>query len=233
MPLVSFKPAKARLVVEQGKGTVLVLRIATARDENVLLSSGGTLQALTGIARVREHDDRRGYRAHRTTGSIVFVPEAGSNRQVPSGKYQVNIAMASDKFNLLLQLATAGRLPAKFFVEIGVRSNPLGSKGFGYVVRSGRQVKLWDTTKHRMLPVTGFTMIFPVELRDAEADAWSEAGLPANPAAAPATNAQVAELADELLVFQSETKHMLNGLVIAIIVICVLIGAINLVYLFR
>jgi hypothetical protein len=44
---------------------------------------------------------------------------------------------------------------------------------------------------------------------------------------------QVAELADDLLVFQSETKHMLNGLVIAVVVICVLIGAINLFPLFR
>ena len=135
---------------------------------------------------------------------------------------------------VMMRLAAAGKLPAKFFVDVSGRVGPLGARGFGYVVRGGRQVKFWDCARHRLLPVTSFTMILPVEMRDAAPpDPWDDGEGHANPSSSPATNVQVAELADDLLVFQSETKHMLNGLVIAVVVICVLIGAINLVPLFR
>lgn len=233
MPLIGFKPNKARLVIEQGKATVLVLRIVAVRDEHVLLTSGGNLQLLTGMLRVREQDDRRGRRATRTTGSIIYVPDSGRDKNTPGGKFQINIAMASDKFAMMMDLAAAGKLPAKFFVDVAGRASPLGSRGFGYVSRGGKQVKLWDTVRHRMLPVTSFTMILPVDMREPDGDAWGEGEAQASTPGTPATNAQVAELADELLVFQSETKHMLNGLVVAIVVICVLLAAINLVYLFR
>ena len=234
MPLVGFKPNKARLIIEQGNATVLVMRIVAARDENVLLSSGGTLQQLTGVLRIREHGDRRGYKAGRTTGSIVHIPEAGRGADARAGRFQINISMSAEKFDMMMRLAAAGKLPAKFFVDVSGRVGPLGARGFGYVVRGGRQVKFWDCARHRLLPVTSFTMILPVEMRDAAPpDPWDDGEGHANPSSSPATNVQVAELADDLLVFQSETKHMLNGLVIAVVVICVLIGAINLVPLFR
>jgi hypothetical protein len=100
-------------------------------------------------------------------------------------------------------------------------------------MRGGRKVKFWDTARHRQLPVTNFTMILPVEMHDPTGDPWDDAENRASAPASPASNVQVAELADDLLVFQSETKHMLNGLVIAVVVICVLIGLINLYPLFR
>jgi hypothetical protein len=141
--------------------------------------------------------------------------------------------MSAEKFDMLVRLATAGRLPAKFFVDVSGRVGPLGGRAFGYISRGGRQVKLWDTTRHKLLPVTGFTMILPVDMPDTPADSWEEPEERAPAGSAPATNSQVAELADDLLVFQSETKHMLNAMVIAIVVICLLIGAVNLVFLFR
>jgi len=76
-------------------------------------------------------------------------------------------------------------------------------------------------------------MILPVEMHDPGTDPWDDADAQASAPGAPATNVQVAELADDLLVFQSETKHMFNGLVIAVVVILVLIGLINLYPLIR
>jgi hypothetical protein len=166
MPLVGFKPNKARLIIEQGHATVLVMRIVTARDENVLLSSGGTLQQLTGVLRIREHGDRRGYTAGRTTGSIVHIPDAGRGAEARAGRFQINLSMSAEQVDMMMRLAAAGKLPAKFFVDVSGRVGPLGARGFGYVVRGGRQVKFWDCARHRLLPVTSFTMILPVEMRD-------------------------------------------------------------------
>lgn len=233
MPLVGFKPTKARLVIEQGNATVLVMRIVAARDERVMLTSGGNLQSLTGVLRIREHGERRGYKASRATGGLVYIPDGGKGGDAGPAKFQINISMSAEKFDMLVRLATAGRLPAKFFVDVSGRVGPLGGRAFGYISRGGRQVKLWDTARHRLLPVTSFTMILPVDVPETPADPWDEGGERAPSASAPATNSQVAELADDLLVFQSETKHMLNALVIAIVVICLLIGAVNLVFLFR
>jgi hypothetical protein len=233
MPLVGFKPTKARLVIEQGNATVLVMRIVPARDERVMLTSGGSLQSLTGVLRIREHGEKRGAKASRATGTLVYIPDTGKSTEASPAKFQVNITMSAEKFDMLVRLATAGRLPAKFFVDVSGRVGPLGGRAFGYISRGGRQVKLWDTTRHRLLTVTAFTMILPVDMPDTPADSWEEPEERAPAGSAPATNSQVAELADDLLVFQSETKHMLNGIVIAIVVICLLIGAVNLVFLFR
>jgi hypothetical protein len=174
MPLVGFKPNKARLIIEQGNATVLVMRIVVARDENVLLASGGTLQGLTGVLRIREHGDRRGYKSGRTTGSLVYIPEASRGSEARPAKFQINIAMSAEKFDMMMRLATAGKLPAKFFIDVSGRVGPLGARGFGYVMRSGRQVKFWDTMRHRLLPVTSFTMILPVDMRDAAPDPWDD-----------------------------------------------------------
>jgi hypothetical protein len=233
MPLVGFKPNKARLIVQQGSATVLVMRIATARNEDVLLASGGSLQGLVGVLRIRECSEQRSAKAARTTGSIVYIPEAGSGTGVRPARFQINIAMSSEKFATIMRLVAAGRLPAKLFVEVSSRPSALGSRSFGYVSRSGRQVKFWDTARHRLLPVTGYSMILPVDAREVAPDPWDEGEAHPTLATSPATNMQVAELADDLLVFQSETKHLLNGLVIAIVVICVLIGAVNLYPLFH
>jgi hypothetical protein len=233
MPLVGFKPNKARLIIEQGNETILVLRIVASRDEHVLLSTGGNLQSLVGVLRIREHSDRRSAKAGRATGSIVHIPEVGRGANTRPARFQINISMSAEKFDMMMRLAAAGKLPAKFFVDIAGRPGPLGSRGFGYVMRAGRKVKLWDTERHRLLPVTNFTMILPVEMHDPTTDPWDEGESQTASPAAPATNVQMAELADDLLVFQSETKHLLNGLVIAVGVIVVLIGVIGLYPLFR
>jgi len=53
MPLVAFKPTKARLVIEQGRESVLVMRVVVAKGETVALAAGGRLEAITGFLRIR------------------------------------------------------------------------------------------------------------------------------------------------------------------------------------
>jgi hypothetical protein len=233
MPLVGFRPTKARLILEQGNATVLVMRVVTARDERVMLASGGGLQSLTGVLRVREHGEKRGYKAGRATGSLVFIPESGGEAEATPAKFQINISMSGEKFDLLVRMVSGGRMPAKFFIDVSPRVGPLGGRGFGYISRNGRQVKYWNTVKHSLLPITSFSLILPVDGREVLADPWDEGDERPARGVTPASNSQVAELADDLLVFQSETKHMLNTLVISVVAIVLLIAGVNMAFLFR
>ena len=140
------------------------------------------------MLRIREHSDRRSAKAGRATGSIVHIPEVARGANTRPARFQINISMSAEKFDMMMRLAAAGKLPAKFFVDIAGRPGPLGSRGFGYVMRAGRKVKLWDTARHRLLPVTNFTMILPVEMHDPATDPWDEGESQAASPAAPATN---------------------------------------------
>ena len=73
-------------------------------------------------------------------------------------------------------------------------------------MRSGVRVKAWDNHAFRVLPVTNFVMILPMDLRY---DAPTVAIIADRCLAgrAPATNAQVAELMDDMLMFQSDTRN--------------------------
>mgnify|MGYP003412735174 CR=1 FL=1 len=82
-------------------------------------------------------------------------------------------------------------------------------------------IKQWDTTAFRILPVTNFVAVLPVAVAELPASSLSAESplLPSEMAGAPATNAQVAELADELLVYHGETRATQNAIIAALVVI--------------
>src|SRR5437660_5018174 len=113
MPLVGLTPTKARLVIEENKESVLVMKVLLAKGESVELSTGGKLQALGGVLRVREVRADKWQGNARSVGSMVFVD--GGNAGAESAKFQINISMSAKKFQALLKVALSGRLPSKFF----------------------------------------------------------------------------------------------------------------------
>ena len=54
MPLVGFRPTKARLIIENNRDSVLVMKVVLDVDDAVELSTGGTLKDLVGVLRIRE-----------------------------------------------------------------------------------------------------------------------------------------------------------------------------------
>ncbi|HTP98869.1 MAG TPA: hypothetical protein VMN56_06050 [Casimicrobiaceae bacterium] len=229
MPLVGFRPTKARLVMENGKESVLVMKVVLDDDDAVELAAGGSLGDMTGVLRIRE---RRGNgNGNGAIGSMVFVAESGRDAQASPAKFQLNVNMAAEKFATLLRVANAGRLPTKFFVDAGERKGP-EAKALGYRMRSGVRVKVWDNHAFRVLPITNFVMILPMEVPAAGAGvapATFEAGTPV----ALATNAQVSELMDDMLVFQSDTRNTMFGLVCVLGIVALSALAIGLAVFFR
>ena len=53
MPLIRLKPHKARVVIEDGVEMILVLMVTLARSESVELASGGRLESMKGMLRIR------------------------------------------------------------------------------------------------------------------------------------------------------------------------------------
>jgi hypothetical protein len=230
MPLVSFKPTKARLVIEEGKDSVLVMKVTLAKGETVDLATGGRLESLSGVLRIRERKTN-GMRGNGAIGSLIYIEESGRGPEFAPAKFQINLGMAADKFEPLLRVALSGRLPNKFFVDAGERVSARETRGLSYGLRSDGRTKIWDTTSFRTLPVTNFAMILPIEVPEPRED-----GAPAAesyPVESMATNAQVAELVDDLLVFQSETRNMLYAMVAVVAVAVVLALVFGLVQLFR
>ena len=227
MPLVSFRPTKARLVIEDGKDSVLVMKVAVAKGETVELAGGGRLEALAGVLRIRER--KASSRANGAIGSLVFIDESGRGTNYAPAKFQINLGMAAEKFEPLLRVALSGRLPNKFFVDAGL----------SYGLRRDGRTKIWDTTTFRSLPVTNFAMILPIEVPEPRenggGNGYAHAPAPVEhiPMESMATNAQVAELVDDLLVFQSETRNTLYAMVAIVGVVVVLTLVFGLVLLFR
>jgi len=231
MPLVSFKPTKARLVIEDGKDSVLVMKVAVAKGETVELSGGGRLEALSGVLRIRER--KLNGRANGSIGSLVFIDESGRGTDYAPAKFQINLGMAGEKFEPLLRVALSGRLPNKFFVDAGERVSARETRGLSYGQRRDGRIKVWDTTTFRSLPVTNFAMILPIEMSESREDG-NGGGAAEHPLVeSMATNAQVAELVDDLLVFQSETRNTLYAMVAIVGVVVVLTLIFGLVLLLR
>ena len=136
MPLVAFKPTKARLVIEQGRESVLVMRVVVAKGETVALAIGGRLESTTGFLRIRERKEERGRNENKVVGSIVFVPAAGDGDERSPANFQINISMSAAKFEALLKVAISGRLPSKFFVHAGDRVSARETRGMGYVLQA-------------------------------------------------------------------------------------------------
>ena len=249
MPLVAFRPSKARLVIEQSRESVLVMKVFVAKGDTVDLTTGGKLEMLSGVLRIRER--KAEVRTDpRMLGSMVFIDKSGRGYEQRPAKFQINISVVTEKFNWLLKVAISGRLPSKFFVDIGERVAGGETRGVIYRVRHGARVKLWDNRAYRSIPVTNFAAILPIIVPEGEegmaadedqqgqieylggAGSHEGSGELADDLLV-ATNAQVAELADDLLVFQSETKHTLTAVVSVIAVIGVLLLLVNIVLLVR
>jgi hypothetical protein len=249
MPLVGFRPTKARLIIEDSNDTVLVMKVVMADSESVEFSTGGKLDSLTGVLRIRERkEDEPQRNGSHVVGSLVYIAESGEGPEHSPAKYQINIAMAPEKFRALLRVAVAGNLPNKFFIDAGERISKTETRGMTYWVGAGGRTKVWDSEAHRSLPITKFSMILPIDVASrGEANRAPAAALagprsggapdtvphdPAVPMESVATNAQVAELVDDLLVFQSETRNTLYALmwVVGIVAVLALVFGIAIVY---
>ena len=103
MPLVGFRPTKARLIIDDSNDTVLVMKVVVADSESVELASGGKLDALQGVLRIRER--KEGESRNGAAGSLVYIEETGEGPDRVPAKYQINITMAPDKFKALLRLS--------------------------------------------------------------------------------------------------------------------------------
>jgi hypothetical protein len=239
MPLVGFRPTKARLVVEDARASVVVLKVALD-DDAVLLATGGNLADLAGVLRIRESE--AGSRAEvkatslpgdasldarrQKIGTLVYVPESGEGADVAPAKFQVDITMSTEKFAHLLRAANAGRMPTRFMVDASDNG-----RGLAYRRRGQAREKVWDNVASRVLAVTHFVMILPLDI-------------PAGAAAAPlrdtsladaslATNAQVAEMMDDMLTFQSDTRTTMFGLVCVLAVVALAALALGIATLVR
>lgn len=218
MPLVGFRPTKARLIIEDRKASVLVMKVVVYNGESVKLATGDRLEELSGTLRIRSRDNgaRNG---GSELGSLIYIPESDIAADRSPAKFQINIPMAGAKFDTLVRVALSGRLPTKFFVDAGEPISRMESRGLGYEVREGKRTKVWDTLAHRALPITNFSFILPIDV--AETRASEPIAVDAVPAASLATNAQVAELIDDLLVFHGETKHTMFALMCILGIIAV------------
>jgi len=230
MPLLGFRPTKARLVMENARDSVLVMKVALDGDDAVELATGESLADITGVLRIKERKGN-GSNGNGAIGSLVYVAEASRNGEPAAGRYQVNVGMAEEKFATLLAVANAGRLPTKFIVDAGGPSTAPEGKALSFRVRSRARVKVWDNHAFRILPVTNFVMILPIELpAPGEPPPRIEA---LSPPVALATNAQVAELMDDMLVFQSDTRHTMFGLVLVMAIVALAALALGIGSYFR
>jgi len=227
MALIGFKPTKARLVLADGSDSVLVMKVAVAPGESIALTTGGTLEALGGSLRIRERRASRARSKARSVGTLLFVPGSAKGGADAAAKFQIDVVLDARKFAALLEVALAGGLPSKFFVEAGERMSATRTRGIGYAMRSGGRTKVWDNRGQRGLPVTGFTMILPISVPQAQALPQLDEEQPAAFGAL-ATNAQLAELADELLVFQGETRHTLLAIggIVGVVIVLLLVATV-------
>lgn len=245
MPLLGFRPTKARLIIDDSNDTVLVMKVVVADSESVEFATGGKLDALSGVLRIRERRESDSRNGSPVLGSLVYIAEAGEGAEQAPAKYQINIAMSPEKFKALMRVAVSGLLPTKFFIDAGERISKNETRGLTYWIGAGGRTKVWDSESHRSLPITKFSMILPLELLNQKGDvargspalghvAGQHDALPhdAVPAESVATNAQVAELVDDLLVFQSETRNTLYALmwVVGIVAVLALVFGIAIIY---
>jgi ABC-type Na+ efflux pump permease subunit len=235
MPLLGFRPTKARLVMENAKDSVLVMKVTLDTEESVELATGESLADLSGVLRIKE---RKGNGAaangNGAIGSVVYVSEQARNGEPATGKFQVNVGMGTEKFSTLLRVANAGRLPTKFIVDAGGPASKPEGKALSFRMRSGARVKLWDNHAFRILPVTNFVMILPIDVPTMAPGSEPSPRIDAvSPPVALATNAQVAELMDDMLVFQSDTRNTMFGLVLVLAIVALAALALGIGVLFR
>jgi hypothetical protein len=231
VPIIGFKPTKVRLVIEQTKESIVVMKVVVSASETVELATGGRLEALSGVLRIREQKGDRPRKDGRAIGSLVFIDASSRGEEHAPAKFQIDITMTEKKFDALLDVAISNRLPSKFFVQAGERVSARETRGITYVLRPNGRIKRWDNRAYRSLPVTNFSMILPIVVQDANGDRSEEEWPP--PPETVASADQITELADEFAVFQGETKNTLTAVVSVVAVIGVLLLLINLVLLIK
>jgi hypothetical protein len=252
MPLVAFRPTKARLVLEQSRENVLMLKILVATGETVSLASGGTLESLAGLMRIRERKDERGRGNDEALGSITYVDATVEGQRRKAANFHIDIALSSTQFDALLKVAVSGRLPAKLFAQIGERVSARETKGLVYLIQGATKVKFWNNRRNPTLPVTNFSVILPIDVPELmepsesmepgeamermepiepiDTDLFDEEHSPAESLTG---TLKIAELADEFTVFRAETKNTLTAIVSVVAVIGILLLVINLVLILR
>lgn len=230
MPLVGFRPTKARLVIEDAKDSVLVMRCVVDPEDYVELASGGTLEGIAGVLRIRERG-ANGSGREKGLGTLTFVPESDAGAEANAAKFQLSVNLSTDRFAAVMRAIYAGHMPAKFFVDVGGKRNASEEHpALGFRSRAGVRIKHWDNLTHRVLPVASCVMIMALDAVPVTSDALPLMG---GDLAGTATNAQVAELVDDLLVFQADTRHTMMGFVAVLAVVAAAALAIALVLLFR
>lgn len=234
MPLVGFRPTKARLIIEDSKASILVMKVVVHAGDSVKLATGDHLEELAGTLRIRSKDNGNNSATRNGAndlGSLVYIAESDAAADPSPAKFQINIAMAGAKFDTLVRVALSGRLPTKFFVDAGERISRTELPGMTYEVRGGKRTKFWDTLSHRTLLITNFSFILPIDVPEPRGDDVAPHAASALVATAPAmaTNAQVAELIDDLLVFHGETRNTLFALMCILGVLAVAALVIGLV----
>lgn len=228
MPLIRLKPHKARVVVEDGAEMILVLKVTLNRGESVELASGGRMETMNGMLRIRERGGLLARADGRILGKLTYVPETSSGGSRAPPEFQIDVPLGPREFRVLLDLGRSGRIPHKVFMQAGERT-VAGPRGLVYRSKNGRTQKFWDNLTHRRIPVSNLTFVVPVDAanvasppprrshRDADYDDDNaldddddnrEGAEPKSFA----SSAQVAELADELIVFQGETRHLLTAI---------------------
>jgi len=229
MPLVGFIPTKARLVLEENKESVLVLKVVLAKGESVELATGGTLQALAGVLRIRERRTDKWQGNGKSVGSLVFV-DAGRGGAPESAKFQINISISTKKFDALLKVAISGRLPSKFFVDAGEKVSRTETRGMTYRMAPGGRTKVWDNQSFAFLPVTNFAAIIPIAVPEPPTAPSADADQ--SPPEPPVSYGQVVDLAEDLAVFRNETNHTLMAIVSLFAVLALMALLFNLIHFF-
>jgi hypothetical protein len=207
------------------------MKVVACPGEVVELETGGRLEALAGVLRIREQKGDRPRKDGRAIGSLVFIDASSHGDGRSPATFRIDISMPEKKFEALLNVAISNRLPSKFFVQAGERVSTRETRGIAYVLRPQGRIKRWDNRSYRSLPVTNLSMVLPVAVAESNGELVDdESSLPIEAAA---NNDQVAELADELAVFQGETKNILIAVVSVVAVIGILLLVISLVLYVR
>jgi hypothetical protein len=205
------------------------MKVALAKGERVELATGGKLQALTGVIRVRERRADKWQGNGKGVGSLVYV-DAGRGGAQESAKFQINISISTKKFDALLKAAISGRLPSKFFVDAGEKLSRTETRGMTYRMAPEGRTKVWDNKSFAFLLVTNFWAIVPIIVP--EPPLAPSADGDQSPVEPPASYGQVVDLAEELAVFRSETDHTLMAIVSLFAVLALLALLFNLVHFF-
>ena len=180
-------------------------------------------------------------------GRLTFVPESSSSSNRAPAEFQVDVPLGPREFRVLLDLGRAGRLPHKIFMQAGERTI-VGPRGVTYRSSNGRTGKYWDNIAHRRVPVTSLTFVVPVDVANAgrpnaRSDRYDDEEEPFDreedddsrerEQRSFASSAQVAELADELIVFQGETRHLLTAILAVVGLTALIVVAVSLLRFLR